>query len=74
MCIEIYRMAISEEKCGIIEMHGFSDASEVASGAFIYIQTVDIQGKVTTRLLSSKSQVAPLKNLSIPRLELCADM
>jgi hypothetical protein len=56
----------------IIEMHGFSDASEVAYGACIYIRTVDIQGKVTTRLLSSKSRVASLKKLSIPRLELCA--
>ena len=55
-----------------MELHSFSDASEVAYGACIYIRSVDVMGNVITNLLCSKSRVAPLKKLSLPRLELCA--
>ena len=65
---------ISKEKLRRIELHGFSDASEVAHGACIYILSIDVEGNITTRLLCSKSRVAPLKRLSLPRLELCAAM
>jgi hypothetical protein len=73
-CIQIDRLVISEEKSERIELHGFSDASEVAYGACIYLQSIDVQGKITTKLHCSKSRVAPLKRLSLPRLELCAVM
>jgi len=73
-CIQIDRLVISEEKSERIELHGFSDASEVAYGACIYLRSIDVQGKITTKLLCSKSRVAPLKRLSLPRLELCAAM
>jgi hypothetical protein len=70
-CIQIDRLVISKEMLERTELHGFSDASEVAHGAFIYVQPIDVQGKITTRLLYSKSRVAPCKILSLPRLELC---
>lgn len=54
-----------------IELHGFSDASEVAYAACIYI-TVRKHGQVTTNLLIAKTKVSPIQRLSIPRLELCA--
>ena len=73
-CIQIDRLVISEEKSERIELHGFSDASEVAYGACIYLRSIDVQGKITTKLFCSKSRVAPLKRLSLPRLELCAAM
>ena len=72
--IQIDRLVISEEKLRRVELHGFSDASEVACGACIYLRSTDVQGNITTRLLCSKSRVAPLKRLSLPRLELYAAM
>ncbi|GFS60007.1 DUF1758 domain-containing protein [Trichonephila clavipes] len=55
-----------------IEIHGFSDASERAYAAAVYIKCFNESGQSQTRLLCSKSRVAPLKTLTIPRLELSA--
>jgi len=54
-------------------LHGFCDASENAYCACVYVQSVnDHQDKGIVKLLCSKSRVALLKGLSIPRLELCS--
>ncbi|XP_055614831.1 uncharacterized protein LOC129761148 [Toxorhynchites rutilus septentrionalis] len=55
-----------------IQLHTFSDASEAAYGACTYARSVDTEGNVAVHLLASKSRVAPLKRISLPRLELCA--
>ncbi|GFX42108.1 integrase catalytic domain-containing protein [Trichonephila clavipes] len=55
-----------------IEIHGFSDASERAYAAVVYIKCFNEAGQSQTRLLCNKSRVAPLKTLTIPRLELSA--
>lgn len=56
-----------------MQLHGFCDASMEAYGASIYIRAINHNnGKVDVTLLVSKSRVAPLKTLSIPRLELQA--
>lgn len=52
-----------------IEIHGFSDTSECAYSAVIYLRTVSPSG-ITTNLVVSKTRVASLSILSIPRLEL----
>ncbi|XP_053685671.1 uncharacterized protein LOC128735203 [Sabethes cyaneus] len=55
-----------------VQLHTFADASEAAYGACSYIRCEDSKGNVKIQLLASKSRVAPLKRLTVPRLELCA--
>ncbi|XP_011503348.1 PREDICTED: uncharacterized protein LOC105366554 [Ceratosolen solmsi marchali] len=54
-----------------IELHGFSDASQLAMSAVIYVSAHE-SDDVKTTLVCSKTKVAPLKPMTIPRLELTA--
>ena len=56
----------------IVELHGFGDASPRAYGAAVYIRVIDNVGQVSSKLVMSKSRVAPIKEVSLPRLELLA--
>ncbi|XP_023236884.1 uncharacterized protein LOC111635960 isoform X2 [Centruroides sculpturatus] len=51
---------------------GYADASESAYGAVVYMHCIKEDGAGKTRLIASKSRVAPLKVITIPRLELSA--
>ncbi|GFW74113.1 integrase catalytic domain-containing protein [Trichonephila clavipes] len=53
------------------ELHLFVDACKSSYGACVYIRTVTLLG-VKIRLIRAKSRVAPLKTMTIPRLELMA--
>ena len=53
------------------QLHGFSDASEQAYAGVVYLRMVDTTGSVYVSLVIAKTKVAPIKRLSIPRLELC---
>ncbi|GJQ79178.1 hypothetical protein Trydic_g5426 [Trypoxylus dichotomus] len=57
-----------------LQLHGFSDASEKAYGACIYVRATNATGEHVTQLLCSKSRVSQLKRQSLPRLELCASL
>ena len=53
-------------------LHYFSDACETGYDMSAYIRLVNAEGVVHCSLLLGKSRVAPLKFISIPRLELTA--
>ena len=53
-----------------ITFHAFSDASEKGYAAASYSRHEYEDGEVTTRLIASKTPLAPLKAVRIPRLEL----
>ena len=52
-------------------LHGFADASKKAYCAVVYL-VCETGGERSVRLLTSKTRVAPLKETTIPRLELMA--
>ncbi|XP_031617636.1 uncharacterized protein LOC116337338 [Contarinia nasturtii] len=67
--IERWLATKSESK---IHLHGFADSGEPALGAVLYVRIEHLDGLVTCQLVTSRSRVAPLKTVSIPRLELSA--
>ena len=58
--------ALDEE---LLQIHGFCDSSKQAYCAAVYFRKVTSQG-VEVRLMAAKTRVAPIKELSIPKLEL----
>ena len=54
-----------------IELHGFCDASELAYAAMVYLRLPTNHDEIQISLVASKTKVAPIKRLTIPRLELC---
>ena len=56
------------------ELHGFSDASEKAYGANIYLRSQTKSGAIQVTLVASKSRVSPIKCVTIPRLELLGNL
>ena len=53
-----------------MEFHSFSNASEKAYSAAVYARYEYLDGSISSRLVAAKTSLAPLKTISIPRLEL----
>ncbi|GFS68838.1 integrase catalytic domain-containing protein [Trichonephila clavipes] len=73
-CIEevkINRFIMADNNVRIV-LQGFADASEAAYGVVVYLQCFLHNGAAKGSILTSKSRVAPIRVISIPRLELCA--
>ena len=56
------------------ELHHFSDASRQGYGAVSYLRQTDVNGRVHCSLVMAKSRLAPLKSVTIPRMELSAEV
>ncbi|XP_070547394.1 uncharacterized protein [Ptychodera flava] len=56
----------------VAQLHHFADASENGYGAVSYLRLIDKSGNIHSTLMMAKARVAPLKQISIPRLELTA--
>lgn len=54
------------------ELHVFADASEVAYGVACYLRYTQPNKEVSVAFVYGKARLALLKQLTIPRLELCA--
>ena len=52
------------------EIHHFSDASEIGYGTVSYLRSINENGKINCAFLFAKSRLAPMKRITIPRLEL----
>ncbi|KAH9361544.1 hypothetical protein HPB48_001354 [Haemaphysalis longicornis] len=57
-----------------VALHIYADASTVVYGAVVYLLTTDDTGATTTTQLLAEGRVAPLKEITLPRLELMAGL
>ena len=55
-----------------IQLHHFADASNVGYGTATYIRFISEKGEFHSQLIFAKSKVAPMKKVTIPRMELTA--
>ena len=55
-----------------MELHNFADASSYAYAACSYLRLVDTDDNIFCAFVIAKSRLAPIKAVSIPRLELTA--
>lgn len=54
------------------QIHNFADASQSAYGSVSYLRMVSTSGEIYCSFLNGKSRLAPVKPMTIPRLELAA--
>jgi hypothetical protein len=70
--VTVDRLVLAKGQPTEIQLHGFCDSSEKTYAECSYLGSLNQQGEVTTKLLCSKLKIAPIKKITLPRLELCA--
>lgn len=68
--LSIPRYVLPMRRLKNVTLHGFGDASKTAYGVVFYVRVEDEDQNVSVRILCAKARVAPLKTISLPRLEL----
>ncbi|XP_071051317.1 uncharacterized protein [Onthophagus taurus] len=68
--IRLPRLMIPDNSSSL-QLHVFCDASQVGYCAVAYLRSQYSSQVVSTSFVCAKSRVAPLKVISVPRLELC---
>ena len=63
---------VNVEEVAEYQLHLFADASEHAFGAVAYLLCIHLSGRKSCSFVMSKTRLAPLKTLTIARLELQA--
>ena len=69
--VSLPRCYFRKDRALTVELHGFSDASQAAYSAVVYVRATYANKPPTCQLVLSKTKVAPVKPVTIPRLELC---
>ena len=54
------------------QLHVFCDASLQAFAAVAYLRVIDLNGTVHLSLIMANTRIAPVKPITVPRLELQA--
>ncbi|XP_028411636.1 uncharacterized protein LOC114534738 [Dendronephthya gigantea] len=62
----------NDAKISSFQLHHFSDASQDGYGAATYLRVEDEAGNIKCSFVMGKSRLAPIKQVTIPRLELSA--
>ncbi|GFY01958.1 integrase catalytic domain-containing protein [Trichonephila clavipes] len=70
--IQIPRYLAEDATAKRVLLIGFCDASQRAYTAVFYLRTEVVTGKVHVSMITSKTRVAPVKSITLPRLELLA--
>ncbi|XP_015124831.1 uncharacterized protein LOC107046673 [Diachasma alloeum] len=70
--VSVLRWLRLSSETSSIQIHGFADASTAAMSAVVYIRTKQINEPASTVMVCAKIKIAPLKRMTIPRLELTA--
>ena len=69
--MELPRCYFLPEAALTVQLHGFSNASEAAYATVVYIRATYANSPTTCRVVVAKTRVVPLKQRTIPELELC---
>ncbi|XP_060804946.1 uncharacterized protein LOC132902740 [Amyelois transitella] len=64
-------MNTTQDNLNEVTVHGYCDASNKAYGAVAYLRARTDDGNFKISLIAARTRVAPVKPVSLPRLELC---